>query len=45
MTIAWLIIWLLSHTPAFPVTSNPWVIGFVACFAIDLLRIGRSTLS
>ena len=36
MTFLWLIIWLLSRTPAV-YTWNNWAIGLAICIAIDIL--------
>jgi hypothetical protein len=48
MTVIWLIVWLLAHTPDVAVVGpwNSWGIALVVCFGIDLLgalRAGSNT--
>jgi len=48
MTVIWLIVWLLAHTPDVAVFGpwNSWGIALVVCFGIDLLaalRAGSNT--
>ena len=44
MTVIWLIVWLLFHTPAVAVFGpwNDWGIALAVCVAIDLLGALRT---
>jgi hypothetical protein len=37
MTLIWLGVWLLSHTPEL-VTWNDWMVALVICIIADALR-------
>lgn len=44
MTIIWLIVWILEETPVVTLFTewNNWGVALLVCFAIDLLRLGKS---
>jgi hypothetical protein len=43
MTVLWLIIWVLSHTPPVQIINNwnNWGIALAICLVIDILGLNR----
>jgi hypothetical protein len=44
MTVIWLIVWLIAHSPDVELSGpwNSWGIGLTVCLAIDLLGVLRA---
>jgi hypothetical protein len=44
MTVIWLIVWLIAHTPDVAAFGpwNSWGVALAVCFAIDVLGVLRA---